>query len=126
MRFALRTLLGLIVAMALAFVLVVAVEGFSQAVYPFPGGDMREHVRRYPHWILAVVVLFWGVTAAGATWVAARVGNRVAGTIVALLLAWALVFNLAMLPYTTWFKVVMPCALVFACLLGIRHGKRRP
>jgi len=43
---------------------------------------------------------------------------------VALLLAGALVFNLAMLPYAIRFKVVMPGALVIACRLGIRYGKR--
>ena len=122
-----RTLLALILGLSLAFALVTAVEVFSSVVHPFPpdfDGNVAEHVRRYPDWILAVVVLAWGATAAAATWVAARIGNRLAATLVAVLLASALVYNVAMLPYTPWFKIVMLAAFPIACVLGIRHGKR--
>lgn len=110
MKSAGRTLLAVVAGMALAFALVVAVEWFSSVVHPFPAGfngNMGEHVRRYPHWVLGVVVLAWGATAAAATWVAPRVGGRLAGIVVALLLAWALIFNLTMLPYVTWFKATL-------------------
>ena len=129
MKFGIRTLFAVVVGMALAFALVVAVELFSAVVHPIPAdfnGNMGEHVRRYPHWVLGVVVLAWGATSAAATWVASRVGNRLAGSVVALLLAWALIFNLTMLPYTMWFKVVMFSVFPVACLLGIRYGKRFP
>ncbi len=86
-------------------------------------GDIPAHVRRYPQWVLGAVVVMYAATAAAATWLAATIGKRVAGGIVALLLAWALVFNLSMLPYVTWFKVVTPAAFAVACLLGIRQGK---
>ncbi len=121
-----RILLGVVAGMGLAFVLVVAVELFSSAVHPFPpnfDGNISEHVRRYPHWILAVVVLAWGATAAAAAWGATRIGGRAAGIVVALLLAWGLVFNLTMLPYTLWFKIAMFCAFPIACLAGIRYGR---
>jgi len=124
-----RTLLGVVAGMALAFALVVAVELFSSVVYPIPAdfdGNMGEHVRRYPQWILGVVVLAWGATATAATWVASRLGGRLAGIVVAVLLAWALIFNLTMLPYTTWFKTAMCCAFPIACVLGIRFGRRVP
>jgi hypothetical protein len=129
MKFGIRTLFAVVVGMALALTLVVAVELFSAVVHPIPAdfdGNMGEHVRRYPHWVLGVVVLAWGATSAAATWVASRVGNRLAGSAVALLLAWALIFNLTMLPYTMWFKVVMFSVFPVACLLGIRCGKRFP
>lgn len=129
MKFAIRTLFAVVVGMALALALVIAVEAFSAVVHPIPAdfnGNMREHVRRYPHWVLGVVVLAWGATATAATWVASRVGNRLAGSIVALLLAWALIFNLTMLPYTMWFKIVMFSVFPVACLLGIGYGKRSP
>jgi hypothetical protein len=128
MRSAGRIVLAIVAAMALAFALVVAVELLSSVVHPLPAdfdGNIAEHVRRYPHWILAIVILLWGATSAAAAWVAARVGGRVAGVVVALLLAWALVFNLTMLPYATWFKVAMLTAFPIACLLGIRYGSRR-
>ena len=124
-----RAVLGVAAGMALAFVLVVAVEWFSSIVHPFPAGfsgNIPEHVRRYPHWVLAVVVLMWGATAGAATWVASRIGRRAAGIVVALLLAWALVFNLMSLPYAMWFKIAMLSAFPIACLLGIRHGSRVP
>lgn len=75
--------------------------------------------------LLGVVVLAWGATSTAATWVATRVANRLAGIVVALLLAWALVFNLTALPYTMWFKVVMFGVFPLACLLGIAAGTRR-
>ncbi len=129
MRFVIRTLAAVVGAMVLAFVLVIAVELFGAVVHPLPAdfnGDMGAHVRRFPHWVLGVVVLAWGATAAVATWVASRFGNRLAGTVVALLLAWALTFNLMMLPYAMWFKAAMFCAFPIACLVGIRYGKRCP
>jgi hypothetical protein len=129
MKSAVRTLLAVVAGMALAFVLVVAVELFSSVVHPVPvdfDGNIPEHVRRYPDWVLGVAVLMWGATAAAATWVAARIGGRLAGALVTLLLASALAFNLSMLPYVMWFKIAMPAAFFVACLLGIRYGWRAP
>jgi hypothetical protein len=128
MKSAVRMLLAVVAGMAVALVLVVAVEWFSSVVHPFPAdfnGNIDEHVRRYPHWILGVVVLAWGATAAAATWVASRIGGRLAGIVVAVLLALALMFNLTMLPYTVWFKVAMPITFSIACALGIRFGSRQ-
>ncbi len=127
MKSAVRTLLGVVAGMALAFALVVAVEWFSSIVHPFPAdfdGSIPAHVRRYPQWVLGVVVLMWGATAAASTWVASRIGGRLAGALLTLLLASALAFNLSMLPYVLWFKAAMPAAFFVACLLGIRSGRR--
>ena len=127
MKSAVRTLLGVVAGMALAFALVVAVEFFSSVVHPFPAdfdGNIPAHVRRYPGWVLAVAGLMWGAAAAAATWVASRIGGRLAGAVVTLLLASALAFNMSMLPYVMWFKIAMPAAFFVACLLGIRTGTR--
>jgi hypothetical protein len=129
MKSAVRTLLAVVAGMALAFALVVAVELFSSVVHPVPAnfdGNIPEHVRRYPGWVLGVAALMWGATAAAATWVASRIGGRLAGAIVTLLLALALAFNVSMLPYVMWFKIAMPAAFFVACLLGIRYGRRVP
>ena len=129
MKSAGRILLGIVAGMGMALALVVAVEWFSSVVHPFPAdfnGNMGAHVRRYPHWVLGVVVLAWGATIAAATWVASRIGGRPAGIVVSLLLAWALTFNLTMLPYAMWFKVAMFGAFPIACLVGIRYGRRVP
>jgi hypothetical protein len=127
MKPALRILLGIVAGMALAMVLLVAVEAFSNVVHPYPpsfDGNIPEHVRRYQDWVLGIVVLAWGATAAAATWAASRIGDRFAGVVVALLLAWGLIFNLTHLPYTMWFKIAMLIAFPIAGLLGIRYGKR--
>ena len=127
MKSVLHTGIGAAVGLAVALVLVIAVELFSSVVHPIPAnlaGNIPEHVRRYPQWVLAVVVPMWGATALAAAWVAARLGNRTAGLVVTVLLVCALLFNLSMLPYVMWFKIVMPVALVAACIIGVRHGTR--
>lgn len=92
MKTALRTFLGVVAGMALAFVLVIAVELFSAVVHPVPPGsmgtmeEMCQHVARYPDWNLAVVVLAWSATTVVSIWVARRLGNRLAGLIVVTIL----------------------------------------
>jgi hypothetical protein len=124
MKTALRTLLGVVAGMALAFVLVIAVELFSSVVHPVPPGftdtmaEICQHVARYPHWVLGIVVLAWSATAFISTWVATRIGNRTAGIAVVLILTFAIVFNVSKLPYAMWFKVVMLSCFPVACLAG--------
>ena len=127
MKSFLMTIVGIVVGMVVAFVLVVGVEGFSSVVHPLPADfkgtmdEMCQHVARYPHWVLGVVVLLWGAIAFLAVWIATKIGRIAAGIVVALLLVAAVVFNVAMLPYPIWFKVVMPVAMLGACRLGIRR-----
>jgi hypothetical protein len=130
MKTALRTLLAVVAGVALALVLVIAVELFSAVVHPAPPGftgtmdEMFEHVARYPHWVLGVVVLAWSATTFVSTWVAARIGNRLAAIAVILILTFAIVFNIAKLPYAMWFKVVMLSCFAVACYLGGIRGVR--
>ena len=132
MKTALRTLLAVVAGMVLAFVLVIAVELFSAVVHPVPPGftgtmdEMCQHVARYPHWVLGVAVLAWSATAFVSTWVTTRIGNRGAGIAVTFILALAIVSNVAMLPYTMWFKVVMLSCFPVACYLGVLRGVRKP
>ena len=127
MKSILMTIAGIVAGMILAFVLVIGVEGFSAIVHPLPADfkgtmdEMCQHVARYPHWVLGVVVLLWGATAFLAVWVSTRIGRIAAGIVVALLLIAAVVFKVAMLPYPVWFKAVMPVAMLGACILGIRR-----
>jgi hypothetical protein len=132
MRTALRTILAVVGGMALAFVLVIAVELFSAVVHPVPPGftgtmdEMCEHVARYPHWILGVVVFAWSATAFASTWVATRLGNRFAGVAVIIILSFAIAFNVSKLPYAEWFKVVMLGFFPVACHLGAICHRPRP
>lgn len=128
MNAALRTILGLLLGLVLAFLLVIAVELFSSVVHPMPPdfkGSMDEicqHVARYPDWVLAVVVLMWGATALLSTRVASRLGGRRAGMALVLILTAAIMYNITKLPYTKWFKVVMPIGFLGACYWGCRVG----
>jgi hypothetical protein len=126
----LRAVLGIFLGTLAVFVLVVAVEMFSSVVHPFPEGmdlndmdEMCEHVARYPDWVLAAVVGLWGFAAFLGTWIAQKVGSYWASGVVAVLILWAVVFNLSMLPYTLWFKVVIPVAVVIAIGGGLRLAR---
>lgn len=122
MKTVLRTIAAVVAGLVVLFVLVVAVEAFSNVVHPFPsdfGGTQEEicqHVERYPSWFLAVVVPMWGFAGLAATGVARWIGNVYSWGFVGVLLLAALVCNLMMLPYPLWFKVsnllVMPLAIV--------------
>jgi hypothetical protein len=134
MKTMLYQILGIIAGMVLAFALVIAVEVFSSIVHPVPPGftgtmdEMCEHVARYPHWVLGVAVIAWSATGFLGTWIATKIGGRGAGAVVSLLLLTALAFNIAKLPYTTWFKALMPVSLPAACYLALilgGHAKSR-
>jgi hypothetical protein len=117
--------------MFVAFVLVVAVELISAVVHPLPedfGGtteEMCQHVERYPHWVLALVVAAWAVTAFVGTWTAKRLGNLWSFAIVGLLLLAALVSNISMLPYPMWFKIVNLFVIPAAIVAGGRFATKR-
>ncbi len=128
---AIRIVLAILAALTLAGGLFVVVEVLSAIVYPTPPGftntkeEMCAHVAAYPDWILAVVVPLWSGIALASTWVATRLAGRGAGLAVAVLVLAAIVGNLAMLPYTLWFKVAMVICAPLGCLLGL-YLRRRP
>ncbi len=114
--------LGLIASFALIF----GVEILSNIVHPFPSdftGTKEEicmHVARYPNWILAGVVVAWGMTAAVGTWIARRVGSVYSGAALGVLLVAGVALNVSMLPYPIWFKVVIMIVVPIAALSGVR------
>jgi hypothetical protein len=130
MKTFLRSLLASIVGLILALVLVVAIEYMSSIAHPPPPGfsnteaEICDLVSTYPHSVLGIVVIAWAATAFLSTWSATKIGGRIPGAVVALLLLLALGSNLSMLPYTNWFKVVMPIGLGLACYLGVNLGQR--
>jgi hypothetical protein len=131
MAAALRGIAAIIAGIIVALIFVVAVEWFSAVIHPIPAGfsgtmeEMCLHVARYPHWVLAVVVPAWAGTAFASTWISGRIGNRLCGLSIGLLLLAALIFNLSMLPYPIWFKILNLLAIPAAILLGDRLSIRR-
>jgi hypothetical protein len=127
----LRSVGAVVAAMILAFVLLIAVELFSELVYPAPPEAhenyeaMCQHVARYPHGILAVAGLMWGFIALASTWVAGRLGNRGSAIFVGLLLLAGVLFNISLLPYHTWFEIVMPLVIAAAAVCGYLLSTRR-
>lgn len=125
-----RVVVAILAGIMTSFVLVVAVEVFSSVVHPLPADfdgttdAMCEHVANYPQWVLAVVVPLWGLTAFAGTWVAGRMGNRGSALFLGVLLLAAVLFNLSMLPYPLWFKLVQPVVIVVAVWLGCRWSCR--
>jgi hypothetical protein len=109
---------------ATALVLVIAVEALSMVVHPFPpefdqsSEQVCEHVRRYPAWVLALVIPLWSGTAASAALVAPRLEGSIPAILVAGLSLGAVVLNLSMLPYPGWFRGLVPVSVVAAGLWG--------
>ena len=93
---------------------------------------MCAHVARYPAWVLALVVPAWGLTALAGTWIARRIGGpnggpsaersggRSAALVVGLLLTAGVLFNVSMLPYPLWFKILSTIAVVGAVVVTSR------
>ncbi|MFG0334696.1 MAG: hypothetical protein ACF8TS_15170, partial [Maioricimonas sp. JB049] len=121
---ALRIVGGVVAGIIVALILLIAVEAFSAVVHPVPADfdgtmeQMCQHVARYPQWVLAVVVPMWGATAYVSTWAAHRIGGRAAAVFIAILLVAAVVFNVSMLPYVMWFKLVMVPVVAGAAALA--------
>ena len=133
MATAVRAVCSILAGVALALVLVIAVELVSAVLHPPPPGftgtmdEMWKHVERYPHWLLALAMAAWGGTAFASTWVASRIGGRGCGAFVGLILLAAAVFNIVKLPYATWFKVAIVIAIPAAIYVALRlPGRRKP
>ena len=128
---AFRTIAAVIAALVAGLLLVIGVELFSSVVHPIPSDfgntpeAMCRHVENYPQWVLAAVVPMWGFAAFASTWIAQRIGNFVAAAIVGSLLLAAVAFNLSMLPYPAWFKIVnlliFPAAIAAGSVLARRR-----
>lgn len=120
-RFAGAVLAGLLIA----FLLVLAVEMFSNVVHPLPPDfkgtieEVCQHVARYPDWVLAVAGAAWVGAAFVSTRVAGWIGNRGPALVVGLLLVAGVLLNLAQLPYALWFKVAMAIAVPAAVLAAV-------
>lgn len=118
---------AVITGLVAAFVLIVAVEGFSSLVHPFPAGfkgtsdEVCRHVENYPAWILAVVVPMWAGTAFVASWVSQRISGVYASGLIAVALLAGLIFNISMLPYPTWFSVACLISIPAASFVAMRQ-----
>ncbi len=133
MRSVLRSAGAIVAGLAAAMVLVALVEVVTLAFHPFPeGADTTDqavvaaHVEKFPHWVLAIAVVGWGVTVYASAWVATRLGtgrHAAHGIAVGGLLILAAVVNMLMLPYPVWFEVANVVILPLALWGGVRSGR---
>jgi hypothetical protein len=131
MKTVLRTVAATLAGLVVLLILTIAVELFSAVVYPLPqnfGGTREEmclHIARYPYWVLGIVVPAWAAAAFLSSWTAGRIGNFYSSAVVGMLLLAALVINVSMLPYATWFRIasllVIPAAVFAGIRLSVRH-----
>lgn len=130
MKSVLRIVLSLVVGIATALALLMAVEGLSALVHPFPEGfggtheEICRHVAKYPPWVLAVVIPLWAGIGFLSTGLAAKIGNAFSGVFVGVLFLAAVIVNVVMLPYPIWFKVGMPIATSIAIAVAVSLWRR--
>ena len=131
MRTAIRTALAILAGLVSAFVLVVAVELFSAVVHPTPADfdGTQEEMCGTSHAISAVGA---GRGRRGVECDGIRrhvdfhaIRGDAGGSRCRRLLFVGLAFNVAMLPYPVWFKIVMLVALPAACAWGLRLANRK-
>jgi hypothetical protein len=128
--FVLRTVLATIAGFVASFALIIGVEVFSNIVHPLPNDFSHDpeavcrHVAKYPAWVLAVVVVAWGLTAAVGTWISQKLGNVYSASVLGLLLVAGVGLNFFMLPYPIWFEVVIMIVMPIAAFAGGRLAFR--
>ena len=126
------SVLAIAASLTTAFILLAAIEAVCAVLHPAPPGvdlsDMeacKAHVANYPQWLLAAAVPAWGLTAFTSVWIATRLGayrHFAHGVAIGLLLLFALVSNMLMLPYPIWFELANLVVIPLGIFLGIRLG----
>ncbi|MEM7081912.1 MAG: hypothetical protein AAF465_04205 [Pseudomonadota bacterium] len=127
-----KSVLAVLVGIAIAAGLFMAVEALSAVLHPWPddfSGSFEEVARQvesYPAWVLVLLGgVCYGAIMLICTFVAARLGpdrHPGHGYAVAIVLFGLVVFNLTMLPYPTWFWVLSMIVLPLTALVGTRLG----
>jgi MFS family permease len=124
MKNMLRFLAALAAGLTVAILPVVLVEILNALAHPTPAGfegtldEVRAHVARYPHWVLAAAAIAWGLGAFVSTRVGHRIGGRWASSVITVLLVVATVFHIASLPYALWFKTVIVPLIVLSSVMA--------
>lgn len=123
-----RTILAVFLSIAVAFGLVVAIEGVSSILHPWPDNfagtaeEIARQVETYPNWVLALLGgVGYGVTMLICTFIATRIGhnrNPWHGYGVGLFLFAMVILNLTMLPYPIWYWALIFTALPLAAYFG--------
>ena len=127
-----KSTFAILLSIVTALVLVVAIEGISAVLHPFPedfSGSMEAlaaHVAAYPPWVLALLGgVGYGAVMFICTYVATRFGHRRRrwhGYGVGAFLFALVVFNMMQLPYPAWYGPMVLIVLPAAAYFGTRRG----
>ena len=125
-----KSVLAVILSIAVAVGLFMLIEGISSILHPWPADfsgtfeEITRHVENYPAWALALLGgVGYGATMLICTFIATRFGhnrNPWHGYGVGILLFAMVVFNLNMLPYPTWYWILMLSVLPTAAYFGTK------
>ena len=132
-RLLMRSIGAIIAGLIVAMVLIIAVEFVTIFFHPFPDGAdttdhevVEAHVEQFPHWVLAIAVVGWGVTTFVSAWTATRLGaarHPAHGIALGSLLLVAAAFNMFMLPYPVWFELANLLILPLAIFGAVKFGR---
>lgn len=132
----LRSIGAIVLGLAVTFALLIAVEGLSAILHPWPEGftgsreEVEQQVASYPTWILAFLGgVGYGSIMFVVTWLSTRLGtNRhmAHGACIGAIFMGLVTLNLSMLPYPVWFWLLMFTVLPVAAYLGTTIAARKP
>lgn len=128
----LRSIGAVVVSLIVALLLLIAIEGVSAILHPFPANfagtreAMMEHVANYPAWVLALLGgAGWAATIFACSALAVRLGSArhpAPGYVSGSILFAAALFNISMLPYPVWFVVLDVIILPLGIYGGVRFA----
>jgi len=128
-----RSIGAIVLSLIVAMALIIAVEVVTTIFHPFPAGAdttdhevVEAHVAKFPHWVLGIAVVGWGVTTFVSAWIATRLGagrHPAHGFAIGSLLFVAAAFNMYMLPYPIWFELAILLILPLAILGAVKLGR---
>lgn len=134
-----RTILGILAGMLAAWVVIMACQFGSAALYPPPPGlDPRQpeqlaaFIAGAPVAAMALVVASWVLGAFFGGWVAARIARDhplFAALVVGLLVVAGVVANTALIPHPLWMTVpgiALPLPAAWLAMRGASRGRRLP
>ena len=130
-----RSVVAVVLGLTVAMFFIVGVEGVSSVLHPFPPGvdptnydAVKDHVARYPTWVLLLCDAGWGLGTLVSSWLATRLGSGrhlAHGIVVGSILLVAVVANMLMLPYPVWFWVANLVVFPVSFTLGAKLGQPR-
>jgi hypothetical protein len=131
----LRNIGAALAGVALAFVLVAAIEGLGHLIYPPPAGlnpsdpeGIKTYLATSPFLAILFPMIAWVVSAFVGTLVASKIGTAnalVFAVIVGGLVLAATIANLIFLPHPLWFAAVSLIAIPFSAWFAAKVASGR-